>query len=258
MTGSGSESTATPGAVIVTGASRGIGAAIAEALARQGHPMVVNAARDIVGAEAVAAKIVADGGRAIAVQADISVEAAVRRLFAEAERRFGRLGGLVNNAGVTGGFSRVADVTVDAINLAFGVNVRGSMLCAREAVRRLSTARGGQGGSIVNISSLAARTASAGEWVHYAASKAAVNTFTVGLAHEVASEGIRVNAVAPGLIETDLHALNGAPDRVHRLAPLIPLGRAGEPEEVANAVAWLFSAGAAYVTGAIIEVGGGR
>jgi NAD(P)-dependent dehydrogenase (short-subunit alcohol dehydrogenase family) len=164
----------------------------------------------------------------------------------------------VNNAGITGGFARVENVTAAALERLWAVNVSGTILCAREAVRRLSTKRGGRGGSIVNVSSIAARVGSPGEWVHYAASKGAVNSFTVGLAREVASEGIRVNAVAPGLVETGLHAANGEPGRLERLKPSIPMGRAGTAEEVAQAVVWLLSGAAGYVTGSILEVGGGR
>jgi NAD(P)-dependent dehydrogenase (short-subunit alcohol dehydrogenase family) len=164
----------------------------------------------------------------------------------------------VNNAGVTGGFARVEAVTADAIHRVLAVNVTGLMLCSREAVRRMSTRLGGRGGAIVNISSLITRTGGAGEWVHYAASKGAVNTFTIGLAREVAEEGIRVNAVAPGLIDTDLHADNGAPDRMDRMAPTIPMKRVGTAKEVAEGVLWLLSEGASYVTGSILEIGGGK
>ncbi len=166
--------------------------------------------------------------------------------------------GLVNNAAITGGLARVENVTADAVERMLAVNVFGTILCSREAVRRMSTRRGGRGGSIVNISSLAARTGAAGEWVHYAASKGAVNSFTIGLAREVATEGIRVNAVAPGLIDTGLHAANGEPGRLERLRPTIPMQRAGTATEVAEAVLWLLSPAASYVTGTILEVGGGR
>jgi NAD(P)-dependent dehydrogenase (short-subunit alcohol dehydrogenase family) len=244
--------------LIVTGASRGIGAAVALLAGARGFAVAVNYARDGAAAEAVAAAIVAGGGRAVAVQADVAREPEVLRLFAKAERALGPLGALVNNAGVTGGFARVEDVTAAAVERALAVNVAGSILCAREAVRRMSNRRGGAGGAIVNISSLAARTGGSGEWVHYAASKGAVNTLTVGLAREVAAEGVRVNAVAPGLIATDLHAASGAPDRVARMAPSVPMGRGGTAEEVAEAVLWLLSPAASYVTGTILEVGGGR
>jgi NAD(P)-dependent dehydrogenase (short-subunit alcohol dehydrogenase family) len=179
-------------------------------------------------------------------------------MFESAERELGPIKGLVNNAGVTGGFARVEDVSSPAIEKVFAVNVAGAMLCAREAVRRMSTKRGGTGGAIVNISSRAAHTGAAGEWVHYAASKGAIDSFTIGLAREVATEGIRVNAVAPGLTETDLHAANGEPGRLQRLMGTIPMGRAGLPHEVAEGVLWLLSPAASYTTGAILEIGGGR
>ena len=244
--------------LIVTGASRGIGAAVARLAGARGYAVAVNYARDAVAANAVVAAIRAAGGRAVAIQADVAHEADVLRLFAAAEDALGPLTALVNNAGITGGIARVEDVTAEAITRALAVNVTGSMLCAREAVRRMSTRRGGAGGAIVNLSSLAARTGGSGEWVHYAATKGAINSFTLGLAREVGDEGIRVNAVAPGLIETELHAAAGVPDRPARMAPSVPMRRAGTPDEPAEAVLWLLSPAAAYVTGTIIEVGGGR
>jgi NAD(P)-dependent dehydrogenase (short-subunit alcohol dehydrogenase family) len=247
-----------PGSIIVTGGGRGIGAAVARLLGAQGHPVVVNFASDAASAHAVVRSIVGAGGRAMAVQGDVAREDDVMRLFACAEREFGAPAGLVNNAGVTGGFSRLEDLTLDALTQVLAVNVAGTILCAREAVRRMSTQRGGAGGSIVNISSLVARTGGAHEWVHYAASKGAINSFTIGLAREVAGEGIRVNAVAPGLIDTDLHATNGAPDRLERLSPTIPMRRPGTAGEVAAGVLWLLSPAASYTTGSILEIGGGR
>ena len=244
--------------LIVTGASRGIGAAVARLAGARGYAVAVNYARDAVAANAVVAAIRAAGGRAVAIQADVAHEADVLRLFAAAEDALGPLTALVNNAGITGGIARVEDVTAEAITRALAVNVTGSILCAREAVRRMSTRRGGAGGAIVNLSSLAARTGGSGEWVHYAATKGAINSFTLGLAREVGDEGIRVNAVAPGLIETELHAAAGVPDRPARMAPSVPMRRAGTPDEPAEAVLWLLSPAAAYVTGTIIEVGGGR
>jgi NAD(P)-dependent dehydrogenase (short-subunit alcohol dehydrogenase family) len=246
------------GAVIVTGGSRGIGAAAARLIGANGFPVAVNYATNKSAAHLVAADIVGAGGRAIAIQGDVALEKDVLRLFETAEQELGPIGGLINNAGVTGGFARVEAVQADAISRVLAVNVAGVILCSREAVRRMSTRRGGRGGSIVNISSLVARTGGASEWVHYAASNGAVNSFTIGLAREVAEEGIRVNAVAPGLIETDLHADNGAPDRLDRLAPAVPMKRAGTAEEVAAGVAWLLSDAASYVTASILEIGGGR
>jgi NAD(P)-dependent dehydrogenase (short-subunit alcohol dehydrogenase family) len=244
--------------VIVTGGSRGIGAAVARLVGANGFPVVVNYAKNKSAADQVVHQIVSAGGRALAVQGDISRESDTLRVFETAENEFGPIEGLVNNAGVTGGFARVEAIRADAIAQVLAVNVAGLMLCSREAVRRMSVRLGGSGGSIVNISSLVARTGGAGEWVHYAASKGAVNSFTIGLAREVADEGIRANAVSPGLIETDLHADNGAPERLHRLAPTVPMKRAGTAEEVAEGVLWLLSAAASYVTGTILEVGGGR
>jgi NAD(P)-dependent dehydrogenase (short-subunit alcohol dehydrogenase family) len=244
--------------VIITGASRGIGAAIARLLAAQGYPVAVNFVQSEKAAANVVGDIISGGGRALAIRADISKEKDIIRLFETADRELGTLGGLVNNAAVTGGFSRVENVTASALEKVFSVNLAGTILCAREAVRRMSTKNGGEGGSIVNISSIAARTGAAGEWVHYAATKGAVNSFTAGLAREVATEGIRVNAVAPGLIETDLHADNGAPDRLQRLNSSIPMRRPGSADEVAEAAAWLLSPAASYVTGSILEIGGGR
>lgn len=246
------------GCLVVTGASRGIGAAIARLAGARGYAVVVNYAADARAAYAQVDRIVRDGGQAIAVQADVGTETGVLDLFDAVDRWGIALTALINNAGVTGGFARVDDVSAATLERVFAVNAVGSFLCAREAVRRMSTRHGGQGGSIVNISSLAARLGSAGEWVHYAASKGAIDTMTIGLAREVAREGIRVNAVAPGLIETDLHAAAGAPERVHDMASGIPLGRAGTSEEIAEAVLWLLSPAAAYVTGAVLPVGGGR
>jgi NAD(P)-dependent dehydrogenase (short-subunit alcohol dehydrogenase family) len=246
------------GALIVTGGGRGIGAAICRVAGREGWPVVVNYGRSRDAAERVAEQIVETGGRAVAIGADVADEAAVLAMFDEAGARFGTVGGVVNNAGITGGFSLAGDVDLAQVRRMLDVNVVGTILCCREAVRRMSTARGGSGGAIVNISSLVSRTGGATEWVHYAASKGAINSFTIGLAREVGAEGIRVNAVAPGLIESDLHADNGDPDRPKRMAPAIPMQRSGEPEEIAEGVAWLLSPAASYVTGTILEIGGGR
>jgi NAD(P)-dependent dehydrogenase (short-subunit alcohol dehydrogenase family) len=246
------------GTLIVTGASRGIGAAVAMLAGARGWQVAVNFSSGEQEANGVAAKIVAAGGRALAIQADVSREEDIVHMFATAERKLGPIKGLVNNAAITGGFARVEEVSAAAIQQVFSINVAGAILCAREAVRRMSTKRGGSGGVIVNISSRAAHTGSPGEWVHYAASKGAIDSFTIGLAREVATEGIRVNAVAPGLVETGLHAANGEPGRLQRLMPSIPMQRAGQPHEVAEAVLWLLSSAASYTTGAILEVGGGR
>ncbi|MFZ3331218.1 MAG: SDR family oxidoreductase [Candidatus Acidiferrales bacterium] len=244
--------------VIVTGGGRGIGAAVARLVGARRFPVLVNFVENRAAAEAVVRSIVEGRGRAMALQGDIAREEDVLRLFGLAEREFGAIGGLVNNAAVTGGFARVEAIEARAVERMLAVNVLGTMICSREAVRRMSVRRGGAGGAIVNISSLAARTGGAGEWVHYAASKGAIDSFTIGLAREVAEEGIRVNAVAPGLIETELHAANGEPGRLERLSPGIPMKRAGTAREVAEGVAWLLSDAASYTTGTILEIGGGR
>jgi NAD(P)-dependent dehydrogenase (short-subunit alcohol dehydrogenase family) len=246
------------GTLIVTGASRGIGAAVAMLAGERGYAVAVNFSTSEGEAKGVVDEIVGGGGRAVAIQADVANEQQIVRMFEVAERELGAIKGLVNNAGITGGLARVEDVTSAAIATVFAVNVSGTILCSREAVRRMSTRRGGTGGAIVNISSRAAHTGAAGEWVHYAASKGAIDSFTIGLAREVATEGIRVNAVAPGLVDTGLHAANGEPGRLQRLMGTIPMGRAGVPGEVAEGVLWLLSSGASYTTGAILEIGGGR
>lgn len=244
--------------MIVTGASRGIGAAVARLAGARGYAVAVNFSSGESEAGAVVHDIVSSGGRALAIHADVSIEDDVVRMFQTAEAELGPIKALVNNAAITGGFARVEDVSAAAIQKTFAVNVAGAMLCAREAVRRMSTRHGGSGGAIVNISSRAAQTGSPGEWVHYAASKGAIDSFTIGLAREVATEGIRVNAVAPGLVETGLHAANGEPGRLQRLMGTIPMQRAGLPEEVAEGVLWLLSPAASYTTGAILQIGGGR
>jgi NAD(P)-dependent dehydrogenase (short-subunit alcohol dehydrogenase family) len=247
-----------PPTLIVTGASRGIGAAIALKAAQSEYQIVVNYAKDQEAADQVVEQIRKSGGKAMAIRADVSIESEVIRLFQEAEAQLGPIYGLVNNAGITGGFARVDETTRPMLERLMAVNVIGPMLCLREAIKRMSTRYGHSGGSIVNISSLAARTGGAGEWVHYAATKGAMNTLTIGLAREVANEGIRVNAASPGLIETDLHAAAGAPDRPARLSATIPMKRPGTADEIAAGVLWLLSPAASYVTGTILEIGGGR
>jgi NAD(P)-dependent dehydrogenase (short-subunit alcohol dehydrogenase family) len=246
------------GTLIVTGASRGIGASIARLAASRGYGVAVNYAHDDKGARAVVDEITKAGGRAEALRADIGREADIVALFEQAENALGPLAGLVNNAGAVGPLCRVADIEADAVDQVMHLNVTALLLCCREAVRRLSTARGGSGGAIVNISSRAAGLGGAGEWVHYAASKGAVDSLTIGLAREIAGEGIRVNAVSPGVIQTGLHAAAGAPQRLEKAPSVIPMARTGKPEEVAEAVLWLLSPAASYVTGTNIDVSGGR
>jgi NAD(P)-dependent dehydrogenase (short-subunit alcohol dehydrogenase family) len=246
------------GTLIVTGGGRGIGAAIARLAARRAFAVAVNYVADEAAASGVVREIQNGNGQAIAIRADVSREREVVQLFKDAERNLGPLVALVNNAGITGGFSRVVDVQASTVERVLAVNVTGALLCARETVRRISKRRGGAGGSIVNISSRAAQLGSPGEWIHYAMTKGAIDTLTIGLAREVASDGIRVNAVAPGLVETDIHATAGDPDRPQRMASGIPLGRGAQPEEIAEAVLWLLSPSAAYITGAILPVSGGR
>ena len=244
--------------LLVTGGSRGIGAAICRLAAREGYAVAVNYHSHEEAASKLVAEIRQSGGRAAAIRADIGHETDIVQLFQTAEQQLGPLAALVNNAAITGGFSRVDSVKAAMLERLFAINVTGAILCAREAVRRFSTVHGGRGGAIVNISSRAAKLGSSGEWVHYAMSKGAIDSLTVGLAREVAKEGIRVNAVAPGLVETDIHEEAGDPGRPARLASTIPLGRAGTPEEIAVGVIWLLSPAASYVTGAILDMGGGR
>ncbi|HEV8027469.1 MAG TPA: SDR family oxidoreductase [Stellaceae bacterium] len=244
--------------VVVTGGSRGIGAAVARQAAASGYAVLVNYRDDSDGALRVVREIRGAGATAEAVRGDVGVERDVLALFAAADRTNLPLAGLVNNAGMTGGFARLQDLAAETLARVLTVNVVGAFLCAREAAKRMSTERGGQGGAIVNMSSRAAQLGGAGEWIHYAASKGAVDTLTIGLAKELGREGIRVNAVAPGLIDTELHGAAGDPDRVRRLASGVPMGRPGLAEEVAEAVLWLISPAAAYVTGAIVPVAGGR
>jgi NAD(P)-dependent dehydrogenase (short-subunit alcohol dehydrogenase family) len=244
--------------LIVTGASRGIGAATARMAGRRGYDVCVNYLANAAAAEAVAADIRAAGQRAITVAGDIGREDDILRLFATVDDELGILDALVNNAGIIARAGRVAEVEADDLRRMFAVNITGAILCAREAVRRMSTAHGGRGGAIVNVSSRAAGLGSPNEFVHYAASKGAIDSFTLGLAKEVGAEGIRVNAVSPGLIDTDIHASTGLPDRVERMAPGVPIPRAGTADEAAEPIMWLLSDAAAYVTAANIHVAGGR
>lgn len=245
--------------LVVTGGSRGIGAATCRLAAGAGWDVAVNYARDKAAADAVVAEVKAAGRRACAIQGDMAREQDVVALFETAAALLGRIGGVVNNAGIVGDRAgRIADASADMIARVVDVNVTGALLVCREAARRLSTAKGGPGGAIVNVSSIAATLGGPGEYVWYAATKGAVDSMTIGLSRELAAEGVRVNAVSPGLIETDIHASGGQPDRLKRLGPQAPIGRAGTAKEVAEAIVWLLSDAASYVTGANLRVGGGR
>jgi NAD(P)-dependent dehydrogenase (short-subunit alcohol dehydrogenase family) len=244
--------------MLVTGAGRGIGAATARLAAARGYAVGVNYLRNRAAAEAVVAEIARASGRALAVQADVSVEGEVARMFDAVERSLGPVAALVNNAGILERQMRLEDMTLARFERVLAANLTGTFLCTREAVRRMSTRRGGAGGAIVNLSSMAARLGAPGEYVDYAAAKGAIDALTVGLAKEVARDGIRVNAVRPGLIYTEIHASGGEPGRVERLKDAVPLGRGGQPEEVARAILWLASEEASYVTGSFVDVSGGR
>lgn len=244
--------------LLVTGGSRGIGAAVCVLAARRGWDVAINYARDASAAERVAEAVRAAGRRALTVQADVAEESEVLAMFAAVDREFGSLHGLVNNAGVVDLPARVDEMSLQRLQRMFAINLTGSFLCAREALRRMSTKHGGAGGAIVNVSSAAARLGSPGQYVDYAASKAAIDTFTLGLAREVATEGVRVNAVRPGIIDTEIHASGGLPDRVRQVAPQVPMQRAGSADEVAQAIVWLLSDEASYTTGAVLDVSGGR
>ena len=246
------------GVLMVTGGGRGIGAATARLAARRGYAVCVNFLRNRAAAEGVAQEIRDGGGRAVAVGGDVAVEADVVQLFQACDRALGPLTALVNNAGIVERQSRVEAMDAARLQRMFATNVVGAFLCAREAIRRMSTRHGGRGGAIVNISSGAARLGSPGEYVDYAASKGAIDTMTLGLAKELAAEGIRVNCVRPGFVHTDIHASGGEPNRIERLRDSIPMKRGGDPEEVARAVLWLLSDEASYSTGAILDVTGGR
>ena len=245
-------------ALIVTGGGRGIGAATARLAAERGYAVCVNYLRNREAADAVVKSIEAAGGRAIAVAADVAKEADVTRLFETSDQALGPLAGLVNNAGILETQMRVDTMDAARLHRVFATNVVGAFLCAREAVRRLSTRHGGHGGGIVNVSSGAARLGSAGEYVDYAASKGAIDTFTIGLAREVAAEGIRVNAVRGGFIYTEIHASGGEPDRVERVKEFVPMKRGGTADEVARAILWLLSDEASYTTGSFVDVTGGK
>ena len=245
-------------ALLVTGGSRGIGAAVCRLAAKAGYRVAVNYASNEAAAAALVAEIQAGGGEAFAIKGDVGNEADVVAMFAAVDRTFGGLDAFVNNAGVVDRKARVDEMSVERLERMMRINVVGSILCAREAVRRMSTLRGGSGGSIVNLSSAAATLGSPGEYVDYAASKGAIDTFTIGLAREVANEGVRVNAVRPGIIDTEIHASGGQPGRVAAIRDTVQMKREGKAEEVAHAVLWLLSDEASYTTGSIVNVSGGR
>ena len=244
--------------LLVTGGSRGIGAATCKLAAQQGWAVAVNYSANSLAADEVVRSIRSQGGHTMAVQADVADEDQVLRMFEQIDAKLGHLTGLVNNAGVVDVTARVQDQSLERWRRMFDINVMGSMLCAREAVRRMSTSLGGQGGSIVNVSSAAARLGAPGQYVDYAAAKGAIDAFTIGLAKEVGSDGIRVNAVRPGLIETDIHASGGLPNRVRDLQHQVPMGRGGSAQEVAQLMVWLLSDAASYTTMSLIDISGGR
>jgi NAD(P)-dependent dehydrogenase (short-subunit alcohol dehydrogenase family) len=244
--------------VVITGGGRGIGAATARLAARRGYAVCVNYLRNRDAADALVEEIRGSGARAVAVAGDVAKEADVVRLFDAAQSELGAVTALVNNAGILERQTRLDDMEAERFERVFATNITGAFLCAREAVRRMSTRHGGRGGAIVNVSSMAARLGSPGEYIDYAASKGAIDTLTIGLAREVAEEGIRVNAVRPGVIHTEIHAAGGEPGRVERVKAAVPMKRGGQPEEVARAILWLLSDEASYSTGTFIDVSGGR
>ncbi|WP_235898585.1 SDR family oxidoreductase [Parahaliea maris] len=244
--------------LLITGGSRGIGAATATLAASRGYRVVINYRSQEAAAQSVVDAIRQQGGEALALQADVAREDDVRRLFESIVDHYGRLDALVNNAGILEQQGPLRDMTATRLQRVFDTNILGSFLCAREAVQRMSSREGGEGGAIVNVSSAASRLGSPNEYVDYAASKAAIDTLTIGLAKEVAADGIRVNAVRPGVIYTEIHASGGEPGRVDRVKAQVPMGRGGQPQEVANAILWLLSDEASYITGALIDISGGR
>ena len=253
-----SSPTAAARTVLVTGGGRGIGAATSWLAAQHGWAVAVNYTHGTAAAQAMVARIRDAGGTALALQADVADEAQVLQMFATLDAELPPLAALVNNAGVVDVQARLEAMTVERLQRMFAINVIGSMVCAREAVKRMSTARGGSGGTIVNLSSAAARLGAPGQYLDYAAAKGAIDVFTMGLAKEVAAEGIRVNAVRPGIIDTEIHASGGTPDRARQMAPMVPMQRAGSADEVARAILWLMSDASSYTTGAVIDVTGGR
>ena len=244
--------------ILITGAGRGIGAVTARLAASRGYHVGVNYLANRAAADGVVAAIRESGGTAVALPGDVAVEDDVLRMFVECDRALGPLTALVNNAGVVDMKARVDEMSAARLHRMFAINVVGTMLCAREAVRRMSTKHGGRGGAIVNVSSVAARIGSPDEYVDYAAAKGAVDVFTIGLAKEVAAEGVRVNAVRPGIVRTEIHASGGQPERLERIAPLVPMQRPGEPDEIAGAILWLLSDEASYTSGALLDVSGAR
>ncbi|MDL2406292.1 SDR family oxidoreductase [Rhizobium calliandrae] len=244
--------------LLVTGGSRGIGAAVSIAAARQGWAVAVNYHSNKAAAQTVVSVIRDAGGEAIAIAGDVGSADDIRSIFSSVDQHFGRLHGLVNNAGIVDRAQRLDEMTPERLERMFRINITGSMLVAAEAIRRMSTRHGGKGGAIVNVSSVAATLGGGGQYVDYAASKGAIDTFTLGLAREVAAEGIRVNAVRPGIIDTDIHAAAGLPERAREIAPQLPMKRAGTADEVADAILYLLGAQASYITGAILDVSGGR